>query len=144
MFSKSCEYGIKATLFIAQKSQGGERVNLKEIAAAIDSPVAFTAKILQLLSKKNVIDSVKGAYGGFEIARKRIDTLKLSEIVNAIDGDEIYAGCGLGLKKCNANKPCPVHDKFVDIRNNLKQMLESTTLYEMTTGLELGLTYLKR
>src|SRR5680860_1058143 len=94
MFSKSCEYGIKATLFIAQESQGGRRVNLKEIASAIDSPVAFTAKILQLLSKKNVIHSVKGAYGGFEIDRKRIDTLKLSEIVNAIDGDKIYDGCG--------------------------------------------------
>jgi len=144
MFSKSCEYGIKATLFIAQKSQVGERVNLKEIAAAIDSPVAFTAKILQLLSKSNVIDSVKGAHGGFEIARKRIDTLKLNEIVNAIDGDKIYVGCGLGLKECNAVKPCPVHDKFVEVRNDLRQMLENTTLHEMTAGLELGLTYLKR
>jgi len=144
MFSKSCEYGIRATLFIAQRSQGGERVNLKEIAAAIDSPVAFTAKILQLLSKNSIVDSVKGAQGGFEIDRKRIDSLKLSEIVNAIDGDNIYAGCGLGLRECNAVKPCPVHDKFVEIRNDLRQMLENTTLYELTTGLELGLTYLKR
>ena len=46
MFSKSCKYGIKATLFIAQKSQHDERVSLKEIAAAINSPIAFTAKIL--------------------------------------------------------------------------------------------------
>ena len=52
MFSKTCEYGIKATLFIAQMSQKGERVSLKDIASAIDSPSAFTAKILQTLSKR--------------------------------------------------------------------------------------------
>ena len=38
MFSKSCKYGIKATLYIAQRSQYEERVSLKEIAAAIKTP----------------------------------------------------------------------------------------------------------
>ncbi len=144
MFSKACEYGIRATTYIAMQSLKNRRVSLKEIAEEIDSPAAFTAKILQILSKNNIVDSIKGAYGGFEITSTQIHTLKLSEIVNAIDGDTIYAGCGLGLKECNADKPCPVHDKFVDIRNDLKQMLENTNLYEMTTGLEVGLTYLKR
>lgn len=82
-------------------------MSLKEIAEEIDSPVAFTAKILQLLSKNKIVDSVKGAYGGFEIDREQMDKLKLSQIVDAIDGDKIYAGCGLGLKECNADKPCP-------------------------------------
>lgn len=144
MFSKACEYGIRSATYIASQSLEGRRVSLKEIAQEIDSPVAFTAKILQLLSKNNIVDSVKGAYGGFEINRTKIDTLKLSEIVNAIDGNKIYVGCGLGLKECNAAKPCPVHYKFVAIRNDLRKMLENTSLFEMTTGLEMGLTYLKR
>lgn len=144
MFSKACEYGIRSATYIALQSLEGRRVSLKEIAGEIDSPVAFTAKILQLLSKNNIIESVKGAYGGFEISKARIDKLMLSEIVNAIDGDKIYVGCGLGLKECNSDKPCPVHDKFIDIRNDLRQMLENTSLYEMTAGLEIGLTYLKR
>ncbi|SHJ10641.1 RrF2 family transcriptional regulator [Pseudozobellia thermophila] len=144
MFSKACEYGIRASTYIALQSLEGRRVSLKEIAEEIDSPVAFTAKILQLLSKNNIVDSVKGAHGGFEINKEKIDKLKLSQIVDAIDGDKIYAGCGLGLKECNADKPCPVHDKFVEIRNDLKQMLENTSLFEMTAGLEVGLTYLKR
>jgi Rrf2 family protein len=144
MFSKACEYGIRATTYIAMQSLDDRRVSLKEIAEKIDSPVAFTAKILQILSKNNIVDSVKGAHGGFEITRTQIDRIKLSQIVYAIDGDTIYAGCGLGLNECNANKPCPVHDKFVEIRNDLKQMLENTSLYEMTVGLEVGLTFLKR
>jgi len=144
MFSKACEYGIKSVIYIALQSLESRRVSLKEIAEKIDSPVAFTAKILQLLSKNSIIDSVKGAHGGFEISKARIDSLKLSEIVKAIDGDAIYAGCGLGLKACNAFQPCPVHNKFVEIRNDLRRMLENTSLYEMTAGLEVGLTYLKR
>ncbi len=144
MFSKACEYGIRASTYIALQSLEGKRVSLKEIAAEIDSPAAFTAKILQQLSKHQIVHSVKGASGGFEIERSHIDGIKLSEIVHAIDGDKVYTGCGLGLKKCNAVQPCPVHDKFVKIRDDLKHMLEGTSLYEMTIGLEVGLTFLKR
>lgn len=144
MFSKACEYGIRASTYIALQSLEENRVSLKEIAKEIDSPVAFTAKILQELAKNNIVNSVQGATGGFEIDKRNIEKIKLSEIVYAIDGDKVYVGCGLGLKKCNANKPCPVHDKFVQIRDDLRHMLENTNLYEMTAGLEVGLTYLKR
>ena len=69
MFSKACEYGIKATIFIASNSYEKQRVSLKEIAKEIDSPEAFTAKILQNLVRHKIINSVKGAYGGFEIEK---------------------------------------------------------------------------
>jgi Rrf2 family protein len=144
MFSKACEYGIRAAVYIALQSLEGRRVSVAEIADEIDSPVAFTAKTLQLLTRNNIVKSIKGPNGGFEIEREDMDSVKLSMIVKAIDGDQIYVGCGLGLKKCNADQPCPLHDKFVDIRSNLRKMLTSTSLYELATGLEVGLTYLKR
>lgn len=144
MFSKACEYAIKATLYIAQKSLGGTRVSLKDIANEIDSPEAFTAKILQQLAKGQIINSVKGPYGGFEIEKQDISKIMLSTIVNAFDGDAIYKGCGLGLKQCNENQPCPVHDKFKAIRDDLKNMLETTSVLELATNLEIGATYLKR
>ena len=57
MFSKACEYGIKASIHISQQSQQGERVSLKSVAKAIDSLIAFTAKILQSLANNNIIAS---------------------------------------------------------------------------------------
>ncbi|TVZ28619.1 BadM/Rrf2 family transcriptional regulator [Gillisia sp. Hel_I_86] len=144
MFSKACEYGIKASTYIALQSLEGKRISLKKIASAIDSPVAFTAKVLHQLAKHNILISVKGPSGGFEIPKEKIDSIKLSEIVFAIDGDSIYIGCALGFNECNASKPCPLHDKFVGIRDELKKMLRNTSLYELATGLEVGLTYLKR
>lgn len=144
MFSKACEYGIRATLYIAQRSLGGERVSLKGIAEEIESPEAFTAKILQQLARNKVVKSVKGPNGGFEIPKESLEDIKLSDIVDAIDGDTIYKGCGLGLKACNALKPCPVHDQFAAVRDALKEMLEGTSLYALATGLEEGLTFLRR
>ncbi len=144
MFSKTCEYAIRATIYVAVKSLEDKRVSLKDIAKKIDSPVAFTAKILQQLAKHDILKSVMGPTGGFEIEKEKIDKIKLSQIVDAMDGNAIYKGCGLGLKACNAAKPCPVHDKFAKIRDDLKDMLESTSLYELATGLEVGLTFLKR
>lgn len=144
MFSKACEYGIRAAIYIAEQSHAEKRVNLKDIANEIGSPEAFTAKILQLLAKHGIIDSIKGPTGGFQIDRKKLGKFNLGHIVTAIDGDSVYTGCGLGLKECSARQPCPVHDKFKRIRNDLKKMLESTTLLELSLGLKDGLTFLKR
>ncbi len=144
MFSKACEYGIKAAVYIAHASLEGKRVSLKAIAGEIDSPVAFTAKILHQMAKNNLLDSVKGPYGGFQIRKSQLPVIRLSDIVFAIDGNAIYEGCGLGLEKCNARQPCPLHDHFATIRNDLKHMLENTSLMELATELETGHIFLKR
>lgn len=144
MFSKACEYGIKATTFIALQSLRGRRVSLREIAHEIGSPTAFTAKVLHQLAKSDILHSTKGPNGGFQIAREQIESLKLADIVFAIDGNSVYEGCGLGLDKCNAGRPCPVHFKFSVIRKELKTMLQGTSLFELAQGLETGTTYLKR
>ena len=143
MFSKACEYGIRASIYIADQSHKDNRVSLKDIAKQIGSPEAFTAKILQQLTKNNIIESVKGPSGGFEIEKKRISKVKLSHIVLAIDGDSIYKGCGLGLKECSEKVPCPVHNQFKVIRNSIISMLENTNLTDLSIGLKDGLTFLK-
>lgn len=143
MFSKACEYGIKASIFVALNSYKGKRVSPKEISEEIDSPKAFTAKILQDLVRHNIINSVQGAYGGFEIEKSKISSIKLAQIVNAIDGDTIYNGCGLGLHTCDENHPCPVHDKFKIVREELKNMLENTTLEQLALDIKAGKSFLK-
>ena len=143
MFSKACEYGIRAVIHIAVASLEGNRVSLKSTAKEIHSPEAFTAKILQLLTKNEIISSIKGPNGGFEIDRKKMSEIKLIQIVSAIDGDSIFKGCGLGLKECSEIHPCPVHNKFKKIRSDLHHMLENTSIYELARNLKKGTTFLK-
>lgn len=144
MFSKACEYGIRSTIYIAEQSLLEKKVSLKEVAKAIDSPEAYTSKILQQLSKNNIINSDKGPTGGFSMDKKELEKVKLSTIVAAIDGDSIYKGCGLGLKRCNEKMPCPLHHQFKKIRDELKTMLETTIVMSLTLDLSNGLTFLKR
>jgi Rrf2 family protein len=144
MFSKACQYGIKASVYIASQSLLGNRVSLKDIAFNINSPEAFTAKILHQLAKQNILTSLKGPTGGFEIPMGGAESIRLSHIVEAIDGDSIYRGCALGFESCDAQKPCSMHNNFVGIRNDLKDMLENTSLFELASGLEDGMSFLKR
>lgn len=142
MFSKACEYGIRATIFIMMQTLDGFRVSLHDIATAIESPEAYTAKILQTLVRHDVIHSVKGPYGGFEIKKEKTDTLRLCEIVTALDGDKLLTQCCLGLAECNDDYPCPAHGRYVRVKKELKQMLTQTSVYEMAVGHGIGLTNL--
>lgn len=143
MFSKACEYAIRASIFIAKNSIEGKRVSPKKISEEINSPQAFTAKILQALVKHDLISSVKGAYGGFEIKKEDVSKIKLLQIVEAIDGDKTFKGCALGLEKCDEDHPCPIHDQFKEIRGNFRNMLEHTNLEKLALDLKSGSSFLK-
>lgn len=143
MFSKACEYAIRSVIYIATSSLDNKRVGFKEIAKEIDAPEAFTAKVLQKLSKNNIIESSRGVGGGFEISLHSMDKMMLSEIVDLFDGDKIYRGCGLGLAECSENRPCPIHDDFKAIRDNLSYLLNTTSILALTEGLKAGNNFLK-
>lgn len=144
MFSKACEYAIRASLFIASKTDATKRVSIPEIAASIDSPEAFTGKILQILVRNKIIYSQKGPKGGFFLLEDDAKKVFLSQIVEAIDGDSIFKGCGLGLPACDEDCPCPLHDQFLEIRNNLASMLTQTNLHDLSMGVHKGESFLKR
>ena len=141
MFSKTCEYGIKAMIFVAQKSKDGSRVGIKEIAKGTDAPEHFVAKIMQELSRKKLVHSVKGPNGGFYMDQQDLQT-SLADIVQALDGNSIYSDCVLGLKTCNEKKPCPVHDQYRDIKKNLIKMIEENTIGDFNTKLDSGKFFL--
>ncbi|WP_436516607.1 RrF2 family transcriptional regulator [Ekhidna sp. To15] len=126
MFSRACEYAIKIMIYIAAKEMEGRRTGLKEVTEAIDSPEAFTAKILQQLVRSKLLNSYKGPAGGFELAQNQ--EIRLIDIVIAIDGEKLLEDCVLGLPSCSSRNPCPVHEKFLLIRNQLKETLLSTDL----------------
>jgi len=125
------------------KSKREERVNMPDISKAINSPSAFTAKILKELVKGNILKSTRGPHGGFEISEEKRRTTKLVEIIKAIDSDAIYNRCGLGLSECNEITPCPLHGKFKFVRDDLKTMLDNTTLEDLASQLENGTAFLK-
>lgn len=132
MFSKSCEYAIRAVIYLCSEEQMGRIIKVQHISIAIDAPAFYTSKILQQLSRMDFIGSMKGPNGGFYIDKKHKKNIKLIDIVTAIDGDKIFNGCGLGLKECSEKKPCPIHFRFKEIRMLIKNMLAHTTIEQLS------------
>lgn len=137
MFSKTCEYALRAILYVALNSTDQKKVGIKEIAKALDLPVHFLGKILQNLVKHNALQSTKGPNGGFFLDKKG-RTLPIIEVVNIIDGLDSFKKCGLGLKECSDKRPCPIHHEFKPYRDNLKIMLAKKTIKDITTVIEDG------
>jgi Rrf2 family protein len=142
MFSKACKYAINSMIFLATIPENMERVSLKEVAAAIDSPEPFTAKILQLLVREKLLSSIKGPHGGFLISEEG-KAVSLHRIVQAIDGDAIFSGCVLGFQECSEERPCALDHKFTAIRDHLTGTMMTTTLRDMAQEIQGGVSYLK-
>jgi len=141
MFSKACEYAIRAMMYIFTHSGNGSKVGIKEIALHTDTPEPFVAKVLQILSRRGIVSSTKGPNGGFYMEAKSRN-VPLIDIVSAIDGEDLFQRCGLGIKNCSERKPCPIHYQYKTIRDNLKEMLKNSTIQDLATGLVKGETFL--
>ncbi len=143
MFSKACEYAIKATIYIAQQSNENRRVNVKEVSKEVDAPEAFTAKILQQLCRENILTSNRGKMGGFVFESEMQKKVKIYDVIKIMDGEALFTNCGLGLHKCSSENPCPVHDDFKEVRNALLAMVQKYSFYDLAMKTTTGLAWLK-
>ncbi len=141
ILSKSCEYAIRATVYIAHSSKRNEKVGIIEVAKAIGSPMHFTGKILQALVRKKVLSSAKGPNGGFYIEDGA--TLFLIDIIKAVDGNALFTSCVLGLEKCSETQPCPMHDQVKPIRDQLLTEFSKQSVNDLVGEFERSKYFLK-
>ncbi len=99
IFSKKCEYGMQAILYLAAREKG-TLVSADEISKVLKIPREFVSKILQSLRDSGLISSSKGKSGGFSLA-KPASRIKLIDVVAAIDGLEMFDSCVLGFQECS-------------------------------------------
>ena len=130
-------------IYLATRIEEGVNVNIRELASEIDSPVPYTAKIMQSLSRQKFVSSYKGPNGGFFLTKEQ-SKVPLIDIVNVIDGMESLDSCGLGLRYCSETHPCPIHADFGPIRDSLRNLLSKNTIIGLANDLQAGNTLLKR
>lgn len=136
MFSKSCKYGIRATLYLAVNTKDGKKIGVKEIAKKLNVPKHFLAKILQELSRHNLISSTKGPKGGFYLNDENLQQ-PLLKIVESIDGLQFMTSCILGLPVCSSTHPCPLHFKAKAYRDRLIEVLSGQSIEALANNVEI-------
>ena len=141
MFSNSSKYAIKAVLFLAVNSSEDHRIMVKDMAEPINVPQAYLAKLLQELSRKGIISSKKGPKGGFFLSKEN-SQLTLMDVVNVIDAGDKFNACLLSLEKCNADKPCPLHDLAIPSRSKFIHSLNQNSIKDFSMQIEQGKVFL--
>lgn len=141
MFSNSSKYALKAVLYLAVHTDENTKMMVKDISERINVPKAYLAKLLQELSKRKIISSTRGPKGGFYINPSNKNQT-LMQIIEVIDGKKKMESCVLGLENCNEQKPCPIHRLISPSRSKMIALLESKTINDLATDLELNKVYL--
>jgi Rrf2 family protein len=141
MLSHTCKTAIRAVIFLASKTDQGTRSGILEIADIIDASEHTVGKLLQVLVKHGVINSTKGPSGGFYISASQ-KRQPIINIVEAIDGRELFKECGLGLSKCSSRHPCPIHNDYKAVRDMFEKLCHEKTIADLGGPVNEGLTYL--
>lgn len=143
MLSEACKNAIRAVVYLATHHDPAARCTVRQVASAIKGPEAFVAKVLQELSRSDLISASKGPNGGMYITSQQAKHTIL-DIIKAIDGLDAFKECGLGLPKCSAAHPCSVHDDYAVLRDNLLHKYKTTTIGALAKQVEEGATVLHR
>ena len=142
IFSKSCEYALQASLYLAQQPRDRYAL-LRDISDRLDIPYHFLSKILQTLVRGGVVISSKGASGGFALARSPKE-IALVDIVRAVDGEKFLDACMLGFPECGDKNPCPIHSQWKRAKGIILTILNQKKLSELSKELDPKLNLIGR
>ena len=129
IFSRACEYGIRAVLYLAAMPEG-RLVQVRDVASKLEIPSPFLSKIVQTLTRRGILHSQKGPGGGICLG-KSAETILVVDVVGAIDGMALSETCVLGLPNCSDAAPCPFHDQWDSIRGGIMKMLKDKSVSQL-------------
>lgn len=124
--SRESEYALEGLKVLARRPEG-EVMLLQDIATVGDLPRRFLAKIFQKLSRHGVARSHRGAVRGYSLSRPAAG-ITLREILEAIEGQDVFDRCAFWPARCSPRQPCTLHHRWLVIKPTLRRMLETTTL----------------
>jgi len=130
VFNKETEYALRGLVYVHVQQIKGLKPGIAEIAKEIDAPPFYTGKIMQRLVKQGFLMSMKGKGGGFFFDESKPD-LPLKTVIQAVEGEKTYSGCGFGLKHCDENHPCPLHGQYAPIRDAINNLISQNTIQSL-------------
>ena len=131
IFSKKCEYALRSLVYLAQSSPV---CGARQISRSQNVPYHFIGKVLHELKGKGLVKSVRGAGGGFALARAA-DRISLIEVVRALECDDVWNRCIYGFGGCSDSHHCPLHEGWKPIRDSINVYLTNHTIGDLARPL---------
>ena len=124
--STRARYGLRAMLDLAS-NPGPEPVILRSIARRQETPGRYLENIMTSLVAAGLVRSVRGQKGGFSLARPAAE-IRLSQIVQAAEGQLTVARCLEGRHSCNRTEACAIKDVWEGLKGAMLSYLDGITL----------------
>ncbi len=134
MISQTAEYALRAILFMAEDSEHAHTTG--QIAKETQVPAGYLSKVLQNLSRANLVTSQRGLGGGFTLTKDPSE-LTVYEIVQAVDPLPRILTCPLKRKDHGKNL-CPLHRKLDDATALVEKSFREVTVLELIKKAEHG------
>ena len=130
-FSAKAEYGVKAILELAVQS-GQRPVQIRNIAKKQGLPVKFLEQAMNALKKAGLVESIRGAQGGYLLNRSPKE-ISLGDVLKAIDGPMNETRCisDSSQTRCEEAGNCVVQDVWTEVKHSFIDLLNSITLQDM-------------
>ncbi len=122
-------------IYLAE-NQDKNNIMVSKIADDYDIPRHFLAKLVQSLAKHHLIKSTRGRNGGIQLNKPARD-IRIIDIVYAIDGPPPEVDmCVIGLDECSDDVPCPLHDRWKLIKEDIRTLLGHENLEHLANEIE--------
>jgi len=127
--TRASDYAIRVMIHLASVP-AGERQSLAGLARATGAPESFLAKILQSLSRAELIVSRRGKAGGFELlALGRQSSMR--EVIEAIEGPVLLNLCLHSSENCDQKQHCLPHRAWEKAQQAMLAVLDTTMIADM-------------
>lgn len=137
MLTNTSKYAIRAVIYLALHAGEDRKIGIKQISKDLKIPTPFLGKILQILAKHKILSSTKGPHGGFGLGKKA-DEIKLIDVVDVIDGQDLFKKCLIRLEDCSETEPCSMHSKYSEIRSSIKSLFQNQNISELILDIQEG------
>ncbi|MDF1575506.1 MAG: Rrf2 family transcriptional regulator [Bacteroidales bacterium] len=137
MLSNTSKYAIRALIYLELYSSPENKQGIKVISGQLYIPSPFLGKILQLLVKQQLLESVKGPHGGFYLRKPAMD-ISVMEVIELMEGKEPFDSCVIRTTPCDLNNPCSMHKKLAPIRHELKALFTTETIADLVSEFREG------
>lgn len=128
--SKKAEYGIISVRYMARKPS--EFVSAGEIANNLGLSFDFISKTLQALLRGGVLESQKGAKGGYRLSRKP-SLISLADIINSLDESIMLVDCMTDDDNgCYHEENCTIKEPLHLLQKKIENLFKQTTLHEIS------------
>ncbi|MBO6794216.1 MAG: Rrf2 family transcriptional regulator [Balneolaceae bacterium] len=124
LVSQGAQYAISAIIAISKHEN--DVISASELSRSLNCPAAYLSQILSKLKAPGILKSQRGLNGGVYLA-KPLNEISIYDVVSAIDGEEFFNLCFMGIDGCGHIEPCPFHFFWSQQRENIKDWLSATT-----------------